>query len=330
MKSVLLNSIAGSSTGTPLLGDLLKVEKRKLDYVANRSAPTLDDIFARVKAKKLLGSENVKTLFDKVLTPKSNLTSHIEQFNFGVLRTKDIIDAEREGHEFIREGLFQLPYPVCLYRCQVHYEEGPPVGMALLLVDTYNPSSPVHVGDGNDREGYACVAFTMSDTHMTAMHTINTLGWKEEPTGTAVQFEIPKDEATFWELTAYTGSDGKKMALQDMCEGCQLSIGLTMILNTKNIHKERVAPPTKPNKARERAGKPLLPWVTRVYTGVYNQATEPGEGTHASPRPHRRRAHVRHYPATPYREAYKKPIAAMLVNWDGKPLERGQYEVHGE
>lgn len=286
-------------------------------------------MFERVSKNKLHASDNVKSLFKQVITPTSDFTSHVEQFNFGMLRWNDIMDAEKEGREFIKNKLFQLPYPVCLYRCQVHYEVGPPMGITLLLVDTYNKTSPVHVGDGQDREGYACVTFTMSDTHMTAMHSINTLVWRDQPEGTAVQFEVPIDEAAFWEKAAFTGSN-QRLSISDICDGAQMSIGLTMILNTKNIRKERTAPPAKPNKARAKAGKPLLPWVTKVYTGVYNRATEPGEGTHASPRPHRRRAHVRHYPATAYREAYVKPIAAMLVNWDGSPLERGQYEVHGD
>ena len=89
------------------------------------------------------------------------------------------------------------------------------------------------------------------------------------------------------------------------------------------------APPAKPNKARAAKGRPLLPYTTRVYTAVYNKAVEAGPvGTHASPRPHIRRAHIRHYPKTEKHEAYVLPIAAMLVNFDGRPLEaRKEYVV---
>jgi hypothetical protein len=106
-------------------------------------------------------------------------------------------------------------------------------------------------------------------------------------------------------------------------------MGLIMILNTKGVLKERTAPPAKPNKVRAARGVPLIPYTTKVYTTVYNQSVEKGPvGTHASPRPHRRRAHIRHYPKTERHEAYTKPIAAMLVNWNGEPLPaRAEYEV---
>jgi hypothetical protein len=307
----------------------------KVAFHAQQRPPTLDDIFEAVKAKRLMGSEGVVKLFEEVIVPKGGIgqsTStdfhrHVEQFNFGALHTKDIREAEKEGHEFIKHGLFQLPYPVCLYRCQVHYEGETPLGIALLLVD--GKWGEEHDPEGGSRTpGYATVAFTHSLDYMTAMHSINTMNWRDQPDGTAIQIEVPRVESDYW--TETTDVEGGKLDLKDMAEGSLLAIGLTMILNTKNVRKERCAPPEKPNKARAAKGRPLLPWVTKVYTSVYNRAVQPGEGSHASPRPHRRRAHVRHYPATAYREAYVRPIAAMLVNWDGKPLERGQYEVHGD
>lgn len=307
----------------------------KVAFDAQRRPPTLDDIFEAVKTDKLMASPNVKELFRTVIVPKdgtaplsqNDFASHVEQFNFGALNASAIREAEKEGHDFIHNGLFQLPYPVCLYRCQVHWPNEKPIGIALLLVDA-NYESDLLAPDERGK-GYAAVCFTHDHSHMTAMHSINTLETRVQSDGIAVQIEVPTNEAVYWRKTASTDT-GEFVGLRDMAEGSLMAIGLTMILNTKNIRKERTAPPEKPNKMRARQGKPLLPWVTRVYTSVYNRAVAPGEGTHASPRPHRRRAHVRHYPATAYREAYVKPVAACLVNWDGKPLERGQYEVHGD
>lgn len=318
MKFQSLTSIGGS-TPAPAPSE----PRVKIEYRAGQRPPTLDNIYDAVGNKKLMASPNVLSLFRKVITPGSDFHAHLEQFNFGSLNSSDIRDAEREGHDFIKHGLFQLPYPVCLYRCQIKYSEGEPLGISLLIVDGKgNDFDPV------DKPGYATVAFTHSPEYMTAMHSINTLRWQDQPEGTAIQIEIPRDEMAYWDKHAKL--DDSSLQLQELAEGSLLAIGLTMILNTKHIRKERSAPPAKPNKAREAKGRPLLPWVTRVYTSVYNRAVQPGTGTHASPRPHRRRAHVRHYPATEYREAYAKPIAAMLVNWDGAPLERGQYEVHGD
>lgn len=321
MKFQSTTSIAG-----PLASNPIRSEKRqKVNFSADKRPPTLDDIYEAVKSKKLMASENVAGLFREVITPNSDFHSHVEQFNFGALHSKDIRDAEREGHEFIKHGLFQLPYPVCLYRCQVHYPEDEPLGMSLLLVDGQHDREKVNP---HDKPGFACVSFTHDPKYMIAMHSINTMIWKDTPEGTAIQIEVPRKEHAYWQETC--SSDNGQLTLTDMAEGSLVAVGLTMILNTKNIRKERAAPPEKPNKARAKAGRPLLPWVTKVFTGVYNRAVQPGEGTHASPRPHRRRAHVRWYGPTAYREGYHKPVAAMLVNWDGAPLERGQYEVHGD
>lgn len=327
MKYQSTTSIGGLLVNNPAPSE----RRQKVDFNANRRPPTLDDIFEAVKKGTLMASPNVSKLFKNVIVPSdgtgratsSDFYNHVEQFNFGALQSKDIRDAEREGHEFIKHGLFQLPYPVCLFRCQVHYPDGEPLGMSLLLVDAqyerdrHNP---------DEKPGFACVAFTHDTKYVVAMHSINTLVWKDTPEGTAIQIEVPRKEHAYWADTVSSSSG--ELTLTDMAEGSLVAVGLTMILNTKNIKKERTEPPAKPNKARAAAGRPLLPWVTRVFTGVYNRAVQPGEGTHASPRPHRRRAHVRYYGPTAYREGYHKPVAAMLVNWDGAPLERGQYEVH--
>lgn len=301
----------------------------KVTFDALRRAPTMDNIFEMQAKGQLLASPNVSALFKNVLTPKNDFHRHVEQFNFGFLSHKAIWEAEKEAHQFIRHGCFTLPYPVCLFRCTIDFEDGEePCGTTVLVVDGDGP--------GSEKPGHACVSFMSSATHMTAMHCINMMRWRDtEKDGVAVEVQVPKEEYSFWHDTIATTTRGgvndiQKITLEDMCDAAKLVMGLVMILNTKGVMKDRTAPPVKPNKARARAGRPLLPWVTRVYTSAYNKAIAPGEGTHASPRPHRRRAHVRTYPATAHREAYSVPIAAMLVNWDGRPLERGEYEVHAD
>jgi hypothetical protein len=175
---------------------------------------------------------------------------------------------------------------------------------------------------------FSCVDFAKGKSGMiVAIVVRNNMKVVRLPgTTPALQLEVQNDEVAVW-TERMRLKDNVLPSVEALADGAMLAIGLTMILNTKGIRKERIAPPAKPNKARAKAGRPLLPWVTRVYTNVYNQAVAPGQGTHASPRPHRRRAHMRHYPARGDREAYIKPIDAMLINWDGKPLERGQYDV---
>ena len=298
------------------------VLEKKVAFDPNRTPPTLDDIYDFTGRGRVMASANVKKLFKSVVTPAFDFHKHIEQFNFGTLTRQAIADAQKEAIEFIAAGLFSVPYPINFYRCTVDFEDGMgPIGMSILLVDGCTEEHGHH---------NASVLFTSDGRWLTAMHSINCMNTRLGPLGAEVEVQVPRKEFDFWEEHVSTG-DGDKPTISDIADGSLIAMGLTMILNTKGVRKDRREPPEKPNRARARVGKPLLPWVTRVYTDVYNRAIAPGEGSHSSPRPHRRRAHVRRIPARHGHEAYSVPIPAMLVNWDGKPLERGQYEVkhHG-
>lgn len=284
-------------------------------------APTIDDIITAQQKGYLVGAENVcKAL--KILNK-----NQIEQFNFGPLTLNTVREAQQEAIEFIEFGCFTFPYPVCLYRAQVQYDNAV-VGMTVLVVDGRDRVPTIH----RHYDGIASVTLVHSHNEMCAMHTINMLNVQLDPQGRgkAVELHVPQTELEFWKDKIDIGGPFgyTEENTGQLTEGAMLAMALTMILNTKGIRKERSEPPSKPQQARIKAGKALLPYVTRVYTDVYNRAVEKGEpGTHASPRPHRRRAHVRHISERGNKPAYNIPIAAMLVNWDGEPLTPHQYEV---
>lgn len=303
----------------------------KVDFFSSTTAPTLDDIAAAVKSTSaLVASDNVRSLFEKSFKMVKDFPC--EQFNFGKLPHRVILEAQRDAIDFVKHGLFKPPYPVCLYRCNVDYGSVV-IGTSLLVVE------PDAIK--KDQYGVATVSMVHSKDHLIAQHSINLLKVGDPPPGVdivgrptvdgeqAVMLEIPREEASFWEQTLLN-STGQRPSLHDMCDGSMMMMGLTMILNTKGVFKDRTAPPRKPNENRAKTGKLLLPYVTHVHTQAYARSTtnhEEAKGTHASPRPHRRRAHVRHYPERDGRAAYVLPIEAMLVNWDGTPLTRGQYKV---
>ncbi len=292
------------------------VSREKVSFEALSMAPTLDDIFSALENGKLIASPNVTSLFEKTLEiGKGKFT--VEQFTFGRLPSKIIGDAQNDGLSFVEADLFQLPYSTCLYRASIVYPNGDVVGCTLLNVVAREE-------DPRER-GIATVMFTHSCNYVIATHSVNMLKVKALPDGSrACEMLLPVEEFKFWKETMQTETGSPKQ--EDIAEGSMAMLGLTMILNTKGIRKERCEPPRKPNAARARAGRPLLPYSTRVYTDVYLRAAMDGpKGTHASPRPHLRRAHVRHY-IRDGREWYTK-VDAMLVNWDGAPLQRGQYEV---
>lgn len=282
--------------------------------------PTTEDIYNAMRAKKWRGTEVVegalKTLFEM---------KHVEQFNFGPLSLDTLHAAQKEAIGFIEHGFWTLPFPECVFRCSVQFDNRT-VGFHMFCVTRHEKPNP------KDKGEIAVLTTIHSRDHTLTFRCDNTLTVEEVPNyGRGVAIQIPSAELRYWEPRIGTIKRGPVLEgnAQMLKESAEILMGLVMILNTKGVLKERTAPPAKPNKVREARGAPLLPYTTRVYTTVYNEAVREGpQGTHASPRPHLRRAHIRHYPKTDKHEAYIKKIDAMLVNWDGQPLEaRAAYVV---
>lgn len=82
--------------------------------------------------------------------------------------------------------------------------------------------------------------------------------------------------------------------LQALGEGV---LGLSMICSTRGIDMRREEAPHKLNAKRAKSNKPPLPAITYVHTARYFEAARNVRlgGTHASPVPHLRRGHIRHY-----------------------------------
>lgn len=291
------------------------------EFASLPRAITTEDIFKSMKAGKWRGTAPVRSALEILFN-----APHIEHFNFGPLSLETIRETQVEAMEFLEYGCLQLPFPECVFRCSIGFDNRT-VGFHLFCVSKESQFAGVGPHDGR----VAVLGTIHSDTHVLTFRSDHMMRCIQRPEGRAVEVNIPTEEIRFWE--PYIGRIGRGPYIDSngevLTEGALIAMGLIMILNTKGVLKERTAPPEKPNKVRAKRGLPLLTYTTRVYTSVYNKAVEKGPaGTHASPRPHRRRAHVRHYPATGYREAYVKPIAAMLVNWDGQPLpDRAEYTV---
>lgn len=275
--------------------------------------PTIDDIAHALKSGKLYCSGAIRDALNVFVR-----CDGVELFNFGPLSLDTVREAQREAIDFVTHGHFVLPYPVCMFSSCIKYDNCN-VGTALINVN--KPGA----FDAGPFEGNAVIRIIRANDAMFAMHCICTDRTQLQKDGMAIQMEIRKHELDYW--TPLLPDDNEVQ--WQLTEGALCMLGMTMIVNTKGVLKERLPYPHKPNRKRMDQGRPLLPQTTRVYTSVYNRAVEKGApGTHASPRPHRRRAHIRHYPATNGREAYILPIAAMLVNWDGRPLEaRKEYVV---
>jgi len=103
-----------------------------------------------------------------------------------------------------------------------------------------------------------------------------------------------------------------------------------MILNTLNVLRETVPAPAKLNKHRRASGKPEIPPYERVNAAPYvtaltargREKSDPQGGTHGTPLPHVRRAHLRTLPT-----GQMKLIHETLVNVD--PEVRATFKAQG-
>jgi len=286
-----------------------------IDFPCQPNPPTTEEIHRAMRARRWQGTDTSKGALDILFG-----AGDVEQFNFGPLSLDTLREVQKEALEFMEFGCLSLPYPICVFRCSVQFDNRT-VGFHIFAVSR------------SEDTGRTAIISTVHSAEETLTfrcdHTFKTV---LRPAGRGTEVFIPKAELQYWEpaigkIAAYDDIDNSNGAI--ITEGALILTGLLMILNTRGVLKERSAPPAKPNKVRAARGVPLIPYTTKVYTTVYNQAVRKGaQGTHASPRPHRRRAHIRHYPKTEKHEAYIKPIEAMLVNWDGKPLvARAEYQV---
>ena len=306
-------------------------------------APTIDEIAEALRDGTLMASEKVKLTLAEFVK-----VTDVEQFNFGKLTFKAIGAAAREAVEFVQYGVFQLPYEVCFYRTQLEFEgmgfkpdEMPAGGSVVGASYIVLPAR----AEENYGEGVHVISLCKNDGRLSAVHCVNKLrivkpslvemaaaNLKEGDM--KCECVVRSNEIEYWR-NALKSTNKKAFDIESgdgafFTDSAQHIMGLTMIVNTKGVHKERHEPPRKPNKARAASGKPPLPYTTRVYTAVYMAAdrAEGQGGTHASPRPHRRRAHVRTYKNDDGSTKKVMPIAAMLVNWDGGPLlKREAYNV---
>lgn len=299
-------------------------------------APTIDEIAEAIREGFLYASKPVTDALAEFVQMK-----HIEQFNFGKLTFAAIGEAAKEAIPFIEYGAFQLPYAMVYYRTQLMFRDvdgtdlpnGSVVGAGYLVMPCRE--------DENYGDGIHVISLCKSEGKLTAVHCVNKLKVHKASMLEIAKYNLAKDEVKcecvvrtseidFWKKTVPGNSNN--LELHDgafFTDSAQHVMGLTMIVNTRGVAKDRVEPPRKPNKARALQGRPMIPYVTRVSTALYMAAERAeGGGTHASPRPHRRRAHIRTYKNDDGSIKQIKPIAAMLVNWDGGPLlKREAYNI---
>lgn len=120
----------------------------------------------------------------------------------------------------------------------------------------------------------------------------------------------------------------KSSTLSDSTDELGATWDLLAALNCKNVGVTRLEAPAALNKKRLKAGK--LPFRDTMFLDIMldspaRQATRGSQGSHASPRAHLRRGHIRNLPPTEQREARALWINATHVG--GVPTQQKPYRV---
>lgn len=201
-----------------------------------------------------------------------------EWFDYGTL---DLQHNHNDWRPFAEAGLVDLPYPKTSFRANLTYEIEGRAGSfeTIWIAEQIALGMPI------------------------ALLTLTLRRDKDERPLILTSFRRYEKGALQAHKLVDTGMD-------------QVFFMLWMILNTKGVEKRVVQPDEKLNKARERNGKdPLKPYTvvdTKAYITALRETERMEEedgGTHASPRPHLRRAHLRHLSGDRI-----VPVMACIVN----------------
>lgn len=235
----------------------------------------------------------------------------LEVFDFGTMYRKHVHELVGDAKPFLEADLLPLPFEPCVFRIVTDdlHDVGL-FGTTTFLWEKFELRSSCTRGFSPRYSGITCSKIENTNV----------------ATAIAFGFSFPNKIFLDPEAMAAAG-DTEKLSHAVGAYREDVIAGL-MILHTRGVRKTRVCPSDKQQAARAKAGKPPLPYTTTIDTREYFEAMRNSErrgGTHASPRPHLRRAHLRRY----QKEDGEKivPIPASLVNWDGTPLQREAYRV---
>ncbi|PNV83386.1 MAG: hypothetical protein C0610_17150, partial [Desulfobacteraceae bacterium] len=116
------------------------------------------------------------------------------------------------------------------------------------------------------------------------------IGGPGQPSVTAA---LPMFEDTVSDMDSETA----EIIMKDMADELRVAFGMLGILSCSNAPIEKVAPPAKLNKKREKAGKAPIPTYRTLHvTDHTSRSNGSSGGSHSSPRTHWRRGHIRNQP----------------------------------
>jgi len=106
--------------------------------------------------------------------------------------------------------------------------------------------------------------------------------------------------------------DKRKEMLTDLFDEVRIALSLLAILSCNNAPVTEIAAPEKLNKKRMKAGKSRIPLYRTLHITSHESRQRHGDGTHASPRTHWRRGHIRNQPTA--KGIVRKWIRPTIIN----------------
>ena len=103
-----------------------------------------------------------------------------------------------------------------------------------------------------------------------------------------------------------------RRSTHDMFDEFRMAVGLLAILSCNNAPVREVAPPEKLNRKRAKSGKKQIPVYRTLHVTSHQERSRTATcGTHASPRTHWRRGHIRNQPTA--KGVVRKWIRPMII-----------------
>ena len=211
-------------------------------------------------------------------------------FEFGKFDYGDFIDILSDSATCWNEGLLNFPFDECVMMHDYRTINIPK------LTQTHDDVSVYHIKTIDDfvdiTEWRVANTEEHGETTVPPFFKVRLYRQGERKEGDKV-YELELLPCKFSDPTAYTRAIGP---FKDACgEFIDTPLAMAMYLNTTGVIAERLPAPEALNKARIKRGKLPLPDRYVVRLDFKHQQVQRGDGTHASPRPHYRRGHVRTY-----------------------------------
>lgn len=250
--------------------------------------------------------KNVGSDFPTFMAGALDIAVNGEWFSFGEVTQQTLKSQAYRAVEIMGHGLLRMPYPSCVFHHQTS-EPVPPHALESLGTNTARMQSfycvldgktaelPAGTQEGPNREfpdgWFLIMEFRIETYHHQKVIFLPRLtvftDYRMGPEGGNYRTAIRADPMGLM-----------KKNPDEVNSVCDPVAVLNVILNTKNVAATRVHIDPKLNRARAKQGKAPLRDYTVIDTQRYFAAAKETErmGTHASPRMHIRRGHIRHLP----------------------------------